>query len=122
MDCMREFFLKILTDKFSKLDQKNKYSDWWWAYLVLKKTIPVLCLNSYYFKDNHKVESLEKISRINNLKLTFRFIPDFFRIKFSLIGFDNLFDFFFISVFALSKNIFDLLRIIRRTIKRVIRF
>lgn len=121
MDCKKESFFKILTNKFSKLDQKNKYSDWWWAYLVLKNTIPVLCLNSYYFKVSHKAESFDRISRINDLKLTFRFIPEFFRGKLSLISFKNFHDFLFIFIFAISKTSLDLLHTLRSTLKRVLK-
>lgn len=117
----REFFLKILTNKFSKLDDKNKGTDWWWTYFVLKNTIPVLCSNSYYFKDTYKEDSFERISRINNLKLTFRFIPDFFRGKLSLISFNNFNDFLLIFIFAISKTTLDLLHTFRRTLKRVLK-
>jgi hypothetical protein len=72
------FFAEILNDNFSKLDQRNYFSDWWWAYLVLKKTSPDLCIDAEYFKDALRLDPANRISRIDNFKMTLRFIRNFF--------------------------------------------
>ena len=117
----KRFFMDVLTKKFSRLTGSNKYTDWWWAYYVLKKTTPAICFGSYYFKDDFKIISQKRISRFKNLILTLRFTPDLFKSKILLIRFSNFCDFLFIFIFALSKTIIDLSHIIRRTIKRVIK-
>lgn len=116
----KSFFIEILTDKFSRLNKSN-YSDWWWAYFVLKKTSPVLCFRSEYFKDDYKFNAPDRISRIHNIKLTFSFVPNLFRGKFSKISLRNSQDFFIIFFFAISKTFFDLLRTVGRVLKRVLK-
>jgi glycosyltransferase involved in cell wall biosynthesis len=117
----RHFFIDVLSEKFSRLNGSNKFTDWWWAYHVLKKTTPTLCSSSYYFKDDFKIIPQKKISRIENLVFALRFIPDLFKSKLLLIKFQNFHDFFLIFIFALIKTFFDLLRIVGRTISRALR-
>jgi len=116
----KSFFIEILTDKISTLDKTN-YTDWWWAYFVLKKTSPVLCYGSAYFKDDYKFNTPDKISRIHNIKLILSFVPDLFRGKFSKISLRNSQDFFIIFFFAICKMLFDLLRTVGRVLKRVLK-
>jgi glycosyltransferase involved in cell wall biosynthesis len=115
------FFAEILNDKFSKLDQRNYFSDWWWAYLVLKKTSPDLCIDAEYFKDTLRLDPANKISRIDNFKMTLRFIRNFFVGKHSSLNAGNSQDYFVIYIFALCKTIKDILEAILRTFKRTLR-
>ncbi len=117
----KDFFIDVLNSKFSRLTNSNPYTDWWWTYLVLKKTSPVLCLDSLYYKDNYKNELPKKISRVENLILTLRFMPDFFRDKLLLIRGSNFHDYLMIFIFAFTKTVFDLLLMFRRTIKRILK-
>jgi glycosyltransferase involved in cell wall biosynthesis len=117
----KHFFIEVLSGRFSRLNGSNDFTDWWWAYYVLKKTTPVLCSNSYYFKDDFKVISQKKISRIENFISILSFTPNLFKSKISLIRFKNFHDYFLIFIFALIKTFFDLLRIVGRTISRALR-
>ena len=116
----KDFLIEIMTQRFSRITAANPFTDWWWAYYVLKKTAPVLCYSAVYFKDDFKINHKIEISRIGNLKLTMRFISDMFKDKLLLIRFKNFHDFLLIFIFALTKTFFDLLRITRRTIKRIL--
>ena len=115
----KEFFLDLLNTKFSRLTKSNAYTDWWWAYLVLKKTSPLFCCKSIYFKDQYKYEIQKKFSRIENFILTIKFTPDFFKGKLSLIRFNNFHDLLLIFIFAISKTTLGLLHTFRRTLKRI---
>jgi glycosyltransferase involved in cell wall biosynthesis len=102
----KKFFLLMLTDRFSRFNEKN-FADWWWAYNVIKNSKIFLCRGTFYIKDTNKKRIFKKISKIENFIMIISFPFIFFSGKIKNFrlkrGLDFILIFIYASVFTLNS-------------------